>query len=377
MKKLLFASLITAALLLSLAACGESTSPAASESESFPESAAPAEDTGQNPVMNLIGVYSTDYSMEALVEAEGEESAKITVTYAASPWFHDQTVMSGRFDPAALTVEFNDAALTEYTYNSDGSVDTETLSYTGGTGRAVFSLADNTLTITEEFESGDIVTVFNWGPASDMKYVTDPEHYSMVTAMDKAEIETVVGFNARTAYLSENWYAMADMIRYPITISSTELSDADAFIGFMRDKTISDGDRQAMYDEDLLDMFVNGQGICMGGGEIWLNDPNYMTDQEPQLEIIAISGIVSRDDEPAAQDGGYAAQDPYAAEEEAEFDRDFYDAPSVIVYDDSGTAHTIYESSDGYWREEDGTTYIRVSDTEFQLRDSGISLFVR
>ena len=35
-------------------------------------------------------------------------------------------------------------------------------------------------------------------------------------------------------------------------------------------------------DEDCLDMFVNGQGICMGSGQVWLNDPNYMTDAEPQ-----------------------------------------------------------------------------------------------
>ena len=49
-----------------------------------------------------------------------------------------------------------------------------------------------------------------------------------------------------------------------------------------------------MMDEDCLDMFVNGQGICMGSGQVWLNDPNYMTDQEPELQIIAISGIVEK-----------------------------------------------------------------------------------
>ena len=32
----------------------------------------------------------------------------------------------------------------------------------------------------------------------------------------------------------------------------------------------------------------------MGSGQVWLNDPNYMTDAEPQLQIIAISGIVDR-----------------------------------------------------------------------------------
>ena len=97
-----------------------------------------------------------------------------------------------------------------------------------------------------------------------------------------------------SCYLDENWYALADMIRYPITINGTALADADAFLEYMKDKTVHESDRQAMMDEDFLDMFVNGEGICMGSGQVWLNDPNYMTDKVPQLQIIAISGIVDR-----------------------------------------------------------------------------------
>ena len=84
------------------------------------------------------------------------------------------------------------------------------------------------------------------------------------------------------------------MIRYPITINGTLLAGADAFLEYMKDKTVHESDRQAMMDEDFLDMFVNGEGICMGSGQVWLNDPNYMTDKEPELQIIAISGIVKR-----------------------------------------------------------------------------------
>lgn len=297
MKKRLFAWAIILALVFSLAACGsqpaaETAAPAAEPQAA--EEVLPAPDDGQNPVMNFVGVYHMDDSTEALVEAEGRENAKITVTAAYSPWFHNQTVMSGRFDPETLTVEFSNAALTEYTYASDGSVAEETLGYSDGSGKAVFNAAGNTLTITEEFPSGDLESVYVWGRASDMKTVTDPDHYKGVTAMDKFQVETVVGFNVRSYYLSENWYAMADLIRYPITINGTELADADAFLGYMIDKTVSDSDRQAMLEEDFLDMFVNGEGIMMGDGEIWLSDPNYMTDEEPRLEIIAINGIVSR-----------------------------------------------------------------------------------
>ena len=298
MKKKLFAIVVLAALMLALAACGSApaaqTQTPAAEPQTAEETQLPAEGDGQNPVMNFVGVYSTDYSIEALVEAEGMENAKITVTYAGSPWFHNQTVMSGPFDPETLTMTFTNATLTEYTYASDATITEEKTSYTDGKGHAVFNPADNTLTITEEFESGNMDTVYTWGPSPDMKYVSDPEHYAPVTAMDKFQVETVVGFNVRTYYLSENWYAMADMIRYPITINGTELTDADAFLGYMIDKTVSESDRDAMMEEDFLDMFVNGQGICMGSGQIWLNDPNYMTDKEPVLQIIAISGIVNR-----------------------------------------------------------------------------------
>lgn len=305
MKTKLYALAITMLMVVSIAGCGAAPSAdtgAAAESQVTAESqitedsGLTVEDEGQNPVMNFVGVYSSGDSMEALVEAEEAENAKITVTYAGSPWFHHQTIMSGHFDSETLTVEFDNAAMTEYTYNSDGSVKEEKVTYTDCTGSAVFGPEDGTLTITEKFESSDVETVFTWGEASDMKTVTDPDHYAGVTAMDKYEVETVVGFNVRTAYLSENWYALADMIRYPITINDTELADSDAFLGYMMDKTIDESDKQEMYDEDFLDMFVNYQGICMGSGQVWLNDPNYMTEEEPVLQIIAISGIVSRDE---------------------------------------------------------------------------------
>ena len=377
MKKILFVCAVVLALVLSLTGCrtarpAETAAPAAEpqETEAPQETAAPqqtgtAED-GQNPVMNFVGAYHAEGNLEALVEADGTENAKITITRAASPWFHTETVMSGPFDPETLTMEFSNAAVTEYTYKSDGSVDTETVREETGTGRAVFSLEDNTVTVAEEYPSGSFEIVYAWGPSDELLYVTAPDHYAAVTSMDKAEIETVIGFNARKAYLSQDWFALADMVRYPITINGTELADSEAFLGYMMDKTVDESDRNAMNEEDLLDMFVNGQGICMGTGQIWFSDPNYMTDGEPKLEIIAISGIVSEEAEADSQDG-----DGVNTEE------DFYDHPSVTAYDEEGNAFTLYESSDGYWREEDGTTYVKLSDTEFQRYEGTKRLTVR
>ena len=55
--------------------------------------------------------------------------------------------------------------------------------------------------------------------------------------MDKFQVETVVGFTVRTAYLEEDWHTLAGMIRYPIIIKGTELNDADAFLEYMTDKS--------------------------------------------------------------------------------------------------------------------------------------------
>ena len=378
MKKSLFVFIISMVFALSLFGCGNAQ-PAESESseaesQESEESQAPAEEDGQNPVMNFIGVYSTNDSKEALVEAEGMEDANITVTYAASPWFHDVTVLSGHFDTETLTIDFTNAVQTEYTYNSDGTVKEEKVLYSNGSGQAVFNEKVSTLTITEQLSSGTNVTVYNWGASSDMKTVTDPDHYASVTAMDKAEIETVIAFNARAAYLGENWNVLADMVRYPITINGTELADKDAFLGFMMGATLAEGDRKAMNDEDTLDMFVNGEGICMGDGEIWLSDPNYMTDKEPKLEIIAINGIVNSI-KPSDASSSESKEEKEDKKEESKKDEDKKeenkkDGESITVYDEKTLDEfTLYEGTDGYWRDRSGTEYVRKSDTRFVSRD--------
>ena len=302
MKKNLILIGLALALVLSLSACGKAPAaePAAPAAE--PQTAeapveaapAPAVSDGQNPVMNFVGVYHMDDSTEALVEADGASDAKITIRFAYTPWFQNQKVMSGSFDAGTLTLSFTNATITGYTYNSDGTVAEASVGYDDGVGRAVFNPADNTMTLTELFDTDEYETVFTWGPAPDMKSVSDPDHYASVTAMDKAQVETVAAFNARMAYLSEDWFAMADMIRYPITINGTELADADAFLGYMMDKTVSESDRDAMMAETSLDMYVDNQGIRMGDGQIWLSDPNFGTGASPVLEVIALGGIVER-----------------------------------------------------------------------------------
>ena len=109
--------------------------------------------------------------------------------------------------------------------------------------------------------------------------------------MQKDQVEAFAAA-ARKAYLDQDWTTMSTMIHYPITILETPLNDAESFLTFMSNKTVAPEDAKNIEEETCKNMFNNGQGICMGGGEIWLRDPGYMTDAEPKLEVIALSGIM-------------------------------------------------------------------------------------
>lgn len=120
----------------------------------------------------------------------------------------------------------------------------------------------------------------------------DAEYYSGVTAMPKADVEEIAR-SVRQAYLDQDWPSIAGRIRYPITMyPDVEIQNPDGFLEYMNGKTVHESDAAVMEEETCTDMFFNGQGICMGSGQIWLLDPSYMTDEEPTLQIIAVSGIV-------------------------------------------------------------------------------------
>ena len=117
-------------MVFSLCACGaKDAAPAGSE--------AAAED-GQNPVMNFIGVYGHDRA-SIMVEADGMENAKITVTWGGSAAENAEWVMSGKFDPETLTVQYTDCVKTVYVWNEQGEIDSETVEYENGEGTITFT----------------------------------------------------------------------------------------------------------------------------------------------------------------------------------------------------------------------------------------------
>lgn len=114
--------------------------------------------------------------------------------------------------------------------------------------------------------------------------------YSAVTALDAASVEAFCA-EAKQAYLDGDWAKISEMAQYPILVGGTSLADKDAFLSYVEGKSVAAVDREEMEVETCTNLFFNGQGICLGAGEIWINDANYMTDAEPLLQIIALNGI--------------------------------------------------------------------------------------
>ena len=305
--------LLLVAAMLALAACGgvpagepAQIQPAEgeiqpAEGEIQPTEGETAVEDGQNPVMNFVGDYVCDRA-EILVEAQGSNGAKFTVTWGGSYDSVAQWTMSGEFDPETLSVYYNDCVKTILTYAADGSVAQEEQVYENGHGVVYFSADEFSLTWTDDIENMAEGMVFRGDvfaePQEESSFADalgtgDAAYYTGVTAMDKLAVEQFA-FMVRDLYLSEDWAGMVDYLRLPVNVNGVSFDSADDFLAYMQDKTVDAGDYSEMALEDCHDMFFNGQGICMGAGEVWLLDPNYMTDAEPVLQILSLSGIVEK-----------------------------------------------------------------------------------
>jgi hypothetical protein len=130
------------ALVFSLTACGGGSSE--------PEG---TEEDGQNPVMNYIGNYAYDRA-NILIEADGMEGARATVSWGSSAWETAEWVMSGTFDSESLKFEYSDCVKTVLTYGDDGEVASQEEVYTGGHGSMQFS--DDPLSLTWQDDEENI-----------------------------------------------------------------------------------------------------------------------------------------------------------------------------------------------------------------------------
>ena len=160
----MIALLTIAAILFSFAACGNKTSEnvptndAAIASDATPtEDAAntsdatpvdTAEEAGQNPVMNYVGVYECD-RCSITIEADGETDAKISVHWGSSATESSNWTMSGYFDPDTMRINYSDSVKTEMTF--EGEEETDKVIYENGYGRIQF-FEDGTLEWQDEQE---------------------------------------------------------------------------------------------------------------------------------------------------------------------------------------------------------------------------------
>lgn len=188
---------------------------------------------------------------------------------------------------------YDDCVRSTITFDEAGN-DSSVIEYENGTGK--FYLEDGALHWIDDVDhSGDDSLFYrdDMMPESSGEEISsgDAGYYSGVTTMD-GEIVEAFAENVKQAYLDADWETIAVLIDYPITMyPDKEIKSEEEFLAYMNGKTISESDRAEMENETCKDMFYNGQGICMGSGQIWFIDKSYMTDEEQLLKIIAVSGL--------------------------------------------------------------------------------------
>ena len=129
-RKIIYAGLIML-LVLAMAACNNK---------------APADEDGQNPVMNYIGNYVCERA-DIQISADGDEGAEAIVTWGGSASSNSSWIMSGTFDEDTLTFEYHDCIRTNYEYDEEGNITSEEEVYVGGHGFIFFKEGDP-LTLT-------------------------------------------------------------------------------------------------------------------------------------------------------------------------------------------------------------------------------------
>ena len=159
-----------------------------------------------------------------------------------------------------------------------------------------FTDGEMTTTSTEGGSTSYHVAALDDGQRTVTLLPAVPGDYSGATTLDAPAVEAFAAW-VRQLYLDADWSAMAQLIDYPITLyPDAVINDADAFEAFMADKVMSEADVEAMAAESCVGMMCNGEGICMGNGEVWLRDVAFdgvEQTAEPDLRVIALSGLES------------------------------------------------------------------------------------
>ena len=149
----------------STSASGATASAASASAKAVsPSAAAGVKESGQNPVMNFVGIYA-DGRATMTVAASGENEALITVDWGSSAAERAEWVMKGTFDTENLKVEYSGGTKSTAVFKEDGTVESETVEYSDGTG--VITFTENPLSVTWQDDKEHIADdlTFTWAVA--------------------------------------------------------------------------------------------------------------------------------------------------------------------------------------------------------------------
>lgn len=115
-------------------------------------------------------------------------------------------------------------------------------------------------------------------------YQTVPGDYSVVTDIPAEDVETFA-LEVRKNVLEGDWEAFVQKVHYPIVIQDKTIGNAGGLTGLLIRNEVTEDFLQELRKESCNEMFCNWQGICMGGGQLWINEIG------EELKITAINGM--------------------------------------------------------------------------------------
>ena len=95
-------------------------------------------EAGENPVIKLVGRYICERAVMQ-IEADGNDGAKISITFGGSYDSEARFTMSGKYDANTKTIVYEDGVKTEVTLDKDQKVVSEKEVYTNGKGEFLFT----------------------------------------------------------------------------------------------------------------------------------------------------------------------------------------------------------------------------------------------
>ena len=271
------------------------------------EEAAAVQEDGQNPVMNYVGKYGAGRA-NILVEADGTEGAKVSISWSSSAFEHSEWTMSGSFDEETHSISYDNCVMKTITYEDESDQGTEVINYENGTGTITFH-EDGDLTLTWDDNQDHIAddTEFLFSPM-----YADSESMSELPGevADAVNDESSIGVTSSTSlddgiftvslerigadrdgfYWELNTGDKGDASLFEL-LTQTDMEEGFAYVGSFRGLEGADGEdtirlvhTNGYYVDEYLDYDItveDGQIVGNSGGSHTL--PTAVADMAPVL----------------------------------------------------------------------------------------------